>query len=119
MLNRQIAAVLLSLAVGCQGSRKAEDSKGREPYGVVATDKGGAGAASGSAVGGSSAGSAHYDVKQVVAADPLATSGNGFKDYGTNAWLDTAKDRLSTFAADVDTASYTIARRMLSEGSLP
>ena len=29
------------------------------------------------------------------------------------------EDRFSTFAADVDTASYTLARRKLTEGSLP
>ncbi len=46
-------------------------------------------------------------------------SGEGYKDYGKNAWMDTAKDHLSTFAADVDTASYTIARRKLTEGVLP
>lgn len=47
------------------------------------------------------------------------TSGEGYKDYGTNAWTDTTRDHLSTFAADVDTASYTIARRKLTEGGLP
>jgi Ca-activated chloride channel family protein len=46
-------------------------------------------------------------------------SGEGYKDYGQNAWTDASKDRLSTFAADVDTASYTIARRKLTEGALP
>lgn len=35
------------------------------------------------------------------------------------AWTDAAVDRLSTFAADVDTASYTLARRALREGGLP
>ena len=42
-----------------------------------------------------------------------------YKDYGQNGWVATATDRLSTFAADVDTASYTIARRKLGEGVLP
>jgi Ca-activated chloride channel family protein len=46
-------------------------------------------------------------------------SGEAYKDYGTNAWVDTTKDALSTFAVDVDTASYTIARRKLTEGALP
>jgi Ca-activated chloride channel family protein len=36
-----------------------------------------------------------------------------------NAWVDTAKDQLSTFAIDVDTASYTMARRKLNDGTLP
>jgi Ca-activated chloride channel family protein len=43
----------------------------------------------------------------------------GYKDYGTNAWVESSKDHLSTFAADVDTASYTIARRKLTGGELP
>src|SRR5262249_51793061 len=33
--------------------------------------------------------------------------------------IDPAKDRLSTFSIDVDTASYTFARRSLLEGRLP
>ncbi len=48
-----------------------------------------------------------------------AIGGEQYKDYGTNPWVDAEKDRLSTFAADVDTASYTLARRKLMEGSLP
>ena len=47
------------------------------------------------------------------------TTNDAFKDYGRNPWIDAAKDNLSTFAADVDTASYTLARRMLTEGKLP
>jgi Ca-activated chloride channel family protein len=46
-------------------------------------------------------------------------SGEAYKDYGRNAWVDAATDNLSTFAADVDTASFTIARRKLTEGTLP
>jgi Ca-activated chloride channel family protein len=48
-----------------------------------------------------------------------AQSGEAYHDWGRNPWIDTAKDHLSTFAADVDTASYTIARRKLHEGTLP
>jgi Ca-activated chloride channel family protein len=55
----------------------------------------------------------------VMAADPRSAGGEGYKDYGVNAWVDTMKDALSTFAVDVDTASYTIARRKLTEGVLP
>lgn len=53
----------------------------------------------------------------VAGADP--SGAEGYKDYGQNAWIDASKDHLSTFAADVDTASYTIARRKLTEGTLP
>jgi Ca-activated chloride channel family protein len=42
-----------------------------------------------------------------------------FKAYGVNPFLDTRQDHLSTFAMDVDTASYTLARRYLMEGHLP
>ena len=33
--------------------------------------------------------------------------------------MDTEEDRLSTFGLDVDTASYTVARRYLDDGNLP
>lgn len=36
-----------------------------------------------------------------------------------NPWVMTAADRLSTFALDVDTASYDIARRYIDNGFLP
>jgi Ca-activated chloride channel homolog len=42
-----------------------------------------------------------------------------FADYGVNGFVDTAQDRLSTFAVDVDTGSYTLARRYLTDGILP
>lgn len=42
-----------------------------------------------------------------------------FRFFGDNAFEWTATDRLSTFAMDVDTASYTLARRYLVEGHLP
>lgn len=49
------------------------------------------------------------------------TQGNTehYQDPGLNLWTDTAQDKLSTFSVDVDTASYTIARRKLREGQLP
>ncbi|MCP3858461.1 MAG: VWA domain-containing protein, partial [Phycisphaeraceae bacterium] len=42
-----------------------------------------------------------------------------FRHAGVNPFVDTEDDRLSTFALDVDTASYTIARRYLLDGNLP
>ena len=47
------------------------------------------------------------------------TTAESYHDWGKNPWVDATKDHLSTFAADVDTASYTIARRKLDEGTLP
>lgn len=42
-----------------------------------------------------------------------------YKDYGKNPMVSTVEDHLSTFAVDVDTASYAIARRKLIGGQLP
>ena len=44
---------------------------------------------------------------------------NFFKHYGVNPFIDTVDDHLSTFAMDVDTASYTISRRFVQDGYLP
>ncbi|MCQ3812492.1 MAG: von Willebrand factor type A domain-containing protein, partial [Acidimicrobiia bacterium] len=44
---------------------------------------------------------------------------NTFQDYGVNPFVDTSDDPLSTFALDVDTASYTVARNFLDSGQLP
>ncbi len=40
-----------------------------------------------------------------------------FKDYGTNGFTNTRMDRFSTFATDVDDASYTLVRRYIQEGN--
>ena len=42
-----------------------------------------------------------------------------FKHYGVNPFIDTEDDHLSTFAMDVDTASYTVMRRFIQDGYLP
>jgi Ca-activated chloride channel family protein len=42
-----------------------------------------------------------------------------FEHEGVNPFIDTEDDHYSTFAMDVDTASYTIARRYVNEGHLP
>ena len=67
---------------------------------------------------------------RVAGAMPPTTGGNAepndepygdvfFKTYGVNPFVDTEDDRLSTFGLDVDTASYTVARRYLTDGHLP
>ncbi len=50
--------------------------------------------------------------------DPVSSS-EQYADAGINPFVSTAEDRLSTFAIDVDTGSYTLARRKIHEGSLP
>jgi Ca-activated chloride channel family protein len=42
-----------------------------------------------------------------------------YQNYGVNPFIDTEDDHLSTFAMDVDNASYTVARRYLQDGYLP
>lgn len=44
---------------------------------------------------------------------------NEFQDYGVNPETDARYDHLSTFALDVDTASYNVTRRYLNDGFLP
>lgn len=41
------------------------------------------------------------------------------RHYGVNPTIETSDERFSTFAADVDTGSYTIARSYLERGQLP
>lgn len=42
-----------------------------------------------------------------------------FQDYGTNPQINTLREPVSTFAIDVDTASYTLVRNYLVQGMLP
>jgi Ca-activated chloride channel family protein len=42
-----------------------------------------------------------------------------FKHYGVNPFIDPQDDRFSTFAVDVDNASYAMARSYLERGELP
>ena len=44
---------------------------------------------------------------------------NRFADYGIRDFVDADDDPLSTFALDVDTGSYTVARNFLNNGTLP
>ena len=42
-----------------------------------------------------------------------------YEDPGVNPFVDPDEDRVSTFALDVDTASYTIAQRYIEDGNRP
>src|SRR5258706_10595182 len=53
---------------------------------------------------------------------PATQSAEGdmfFQNYGVNPSVDTRDDNLSTFALNVDTGSYTVARRYINDGNLP
>jgi len=53
-------------------------------------------------------------------AQPTTSEGDNFyQDYGVNPRTDPGRDHLSTFALEVDTASYAIARRYVEDGNLP
>jgi len=52
-------------------------------------------------------------------APPPPSVDSRFTDYGIRTFVEANRDPLSTFALDVDTGSYTIARRYLDEGQLP
>ncbi len=45
--------------------------------------------------------------------------GTTFQSPGVNPYVDASRDQRSTFALDVDTASYTVARRFVSDGNMP
>ncbi len=50
---------------------------------------------------------------------PEPNEGDNYEPPGTNPFVMAAHDPLSTFAADVDTASYDIFRRDINDGRLP
>jgi len=58
------------------------------------------------------------DGAQVQPAEP-PSQGNSFAAHAPNAFTETAADRFSTFAVDVDTASYAVSRRYLNQSALP
>src|SRR5262245_2053885 len=56
------------------------------------------------------------DATEVYAGKPLTQS--LFEHFGVNPTLDTDEERVSAFAVDVDTASYTLTRSYLATGVL-
>ncbi len=68
-------------------------------------------------VAGSTATPAPFNLPPTPA--PTTPADMFFEQYGVNPFVDTAEDHLSTFALDVDTASYAIARRYVNDGLLP
>ena len=54
-----------------------------------------------------------------IAPEQERVGSEDYTKYSINKMTETKKDNLSTFSIDVDTGSYTIARRKLNEGYLP
>ncbi|PKO13184.1 MAG: VWA domain-containing protein [Chloroflexi bacterium HGW-Chloroflexi-10] len=50
---------------------------------------------------------------------PITPYDNRFDDYGVNPFVRAEIDHYSTFALDVDTASYSVMRRYIQDGNLP
>ena len=50
---------------------------------------------------------------------PTPYGGVTYEDPGVNPYVDPDEDQVSTFALDVDTASYTIAQRYVDDGNRP
>ena len=86
----------------------------------------------------SSSGSLANDATSDGASAPLSDPGEGFnqiggtstvndepydltffQSYGVNPFIDTEDDKYSTFAMDVDTASYVVTRTFLQDGYMP
>ena len=63
--------------------------------------------------------SAEPEVEPYEPTQRRRTEPDQFVDYGVNPFVDTDDDPFSTFALDVDTASYTMARNFLDGGQLP
>ena len=59
------------------------------------------------------------DRRDELPKEESTTSGNTHETQVPNRFTQTAEDRFSTFAIDVDTASYSLARRQLNSGALP
>ena len=78
-------------------------------------------------VRGSRAGEVAYILNGVPITDPLASQPQSplppfdmsFRDYGSNGWTRASADPLSTFAIDVDDASFNIVKQYLIDGNLP
>ena len=60
-----------------------------------------------------------YGDTGVVRPSPPSYDATFFQNYGVNPFIDAQADHLSTFAMDVDTASYSVARRFVLDGNRP
>ena len=101
-------AVVASFSfVGCSG----DDASMRQfAAGEASNDDG-------SIAAGGNAGHDNWPTDDETAQDE--GSNDKYEDVGTNPFVDAAHDPFSTFAADVDTASYDIFVRDIEAGSLP
>ncbi len=88
------------------------------PPAEAAADEAAADAAEEVTDGGGLFGTVDVDADEVEP-EPQQSADPRFTDYGIRQFIATSRDPQSTFALDVDTGSFTIARRFLDEGNLP
>jgi Ca-activated chloride channel family protein len=111
-----------------QGLFSEGEGDGAAGLGVSSGTIGGvAGGVAGGVVGGTLGGAAGAAVTGTATGTTTTSKDNvadaegteDYTDYGINDMTRVDRDRYSTFSIDVDTASYSIARRKLEEGRLP
>ena len=74
---------------------------------------------SGAPYNGTNIGTVHRRHRLAGTQQPPTNAGDKYAAVGTNPFVTTSYDPLSTFAVDVDTASYDILRRDVNLGMLP
>ncbi len=107
-----------------QGDSSVASAKGYGGLGLTGAGRGGGGKGYG---GGVLIGESRVVARGAVAYKRKARSApvdrvaptEQYTNYGTNDFVDPTEDRFSTFAIDVDTGSYTIARSKLNGGQKP
>ncbi|MEJ8547295.1 vWA domain-containing protein [Brevibacillus borstelensis] len=121
-MRKQIMAgalVLVALsAAGCSSGEQQAVAPGKMAGGSVES-KAQLGARNEAEPAAASTASDRAVSKRAAPAPAGSPNGMHFKYYGTNPAVDTAEDHLSTFAADVDTGSYSVMRNYVTRGSLP
>ena len=118
---------LAIMAAGCGTSEGEDDSSDRESFpGATAQPAATALSISGSrpvSVSPSSSGSAQDEGFNQIGGSATVNDEpydlTFFQSYGVNPFVDTEDDRYSTFAMDVDTASYVVTRTFLTDGYMP
>jgi len=109
-----------------ENERPAEAAPGNSngPSGLVGSSSGSGGTSSGSGYSfaggaGASSSSPAFDADGIAAGGSASNQGDDFEAPGTNPFVMVDHDPLSTFAVDVDTASYDVFRRDVEDGILP
>ncbi|HEY3255802.1 MAG TPA: von Willebrand factor type A domain-containing protein, partial [Polyangiaceae bacterium] len=107
-------------------SARADSIAGARSFGIVGlsgTGEGGGGIAKGQGFGAGHGrlGGSHVtrSPQMIVAPRPAELNTENYAHVAENAFLNVADQPLSTFSIDVDTASYSNARRFLNDGTLP